>query len=268
MSRKDDERSKDCITNYLDTLNFARQLDEHGCRVARSVTRAFVRVDSMKPELRVEVMRYSQRQFSLTFIGFMSEISLEKLYTNFLDLQARDPGFACITALSWNTKAASITATIDATAALPQQDVSAPRKMSRSRGKEAYAPQRDRRRRASGSGGLGGGGGKIRVNASEDLDMSRVEEAHKASVAEVGVGMLYYQTVMPDVKRRPVVVPTDAFYKLIFYDFDMELNLSTLYRRTLGEPGVRDNFFSAVRSVGLEPAINALVVRIGKRQRV
>ena len=270
MSEKDAERTKDCINNYLDTLNFARQLDQHGCRVARSVTRAFVLVDTMKPELKVEVMRYNQQQFSLTFSGFMTEISLEKLYTNFLDSRMRDPGFACVTALSWNTHAGSITATIDATAALPQQDVAAPRKISRSRAPDGYAPaSRTRRRRVSGSGGgISGGGGKIRVNASEDLDMSRVEEAHKASVAEVGVGMLYYQTVMPDVKRKPLVMPTDLFYKLIFYDFDTELNLATLYHRTLGEPGRRDNFFSSVRSVGLEPAINALVVRIGKRQRV
>ena len=282
-SQTEAARISKCISHYLDTLNFHERLSHMDTNVARAVTRAFIMIDSEHPELKVEVMNEGRHRFTLTFSGFNTEIDLETTYDNFLNESSRDPGFMCIRSLAWNPKSATITAEVDSAAAgggggggggggAPA--MGGRRKLGRDSHydddelaiRAAPAAQRYR------SGGLArkavAVGGAIRVNAAAELDMGRVEDSHRAGIAEVGVRMLYYDQVMPRVEKKPLVVPTENFYKLIFWDFNKEFDVATLYRRTLGGPGQRDSAFSMVRNVGFDPRIKALVLRTGKRQIV
>lgn len=267
--RSDDEaaRAKAFLDHFLDSLDFGAQLSASSVKIARAVTRAFIMLDDQRPQLSVEVMMRSQTTFTLTFNGYLSEIDLAIIHDSFLD--ANRHGFEYIDGVTWNPHAGTITVTINAALSMTpptrSADISNPKRLQRQELGEAnpYRGATQQQRSI-----VSGGGERIRVNAETELDMSRVEEAHKTSVAEVGVGVLYYDKVMPVVKRRPLVEPLEKFHKLIFFDLAKEFDLKTMYRRMLGAAGQRDDYFTIVRNVGLEPRNNTLVVRINKRQRV
>lgn len=266
MDKEEAKRAEKCIDAYLDRLDFSGMLHGEAAAAARSVTKGFIYLDSNHAELKPEVMTDGSSTFNLTLSGFTSEVDLKTTYESFLCDSTRSSGYAYITGLTWNPGTGTITATIDPNLRGKALALSAPRRGPRI--SAVGIKDHSRSRQGRGDESVGGMHASVRVDASQRLDLSKVQEAHLATVAEAGIGVLFYDTVMPTMHKKPLVVPVDQMYKLIFFDMNKEFDVRILYRRMLGSTGYRDDFFGNVRSVGLEPRNKTLVMRIGMRQKV
>lgn len=246
---------------YTSRLTFEDKLTKRASDAARQLTKAVIMIDPWHPLISPSVLMKQEGEFTLTLRNFLCEIDQRNLYDVLLGI-SRKKLFKCVSDVHVNFGVGTITLEVSPT---------------RANGPGVRLSRRQRtggRSRDGHDESLGSSHADVPISAATNglmrrLDLTAVAVHERAEVVEV-VAAIHSRFGSGSMGQTPTIAETadGHSYKILFRGQDKEVSLRDLYNSALASGHRRNSVYGAVSSIGMEPSVNAMAVRLNKKQAV